>query len=61
MAGMSLQPIFGEAGIAGIQPMGSWTLQEKGKNLPVQAVTIRMPPTLPISSPNMKPGALIYV
>jgi len=57
---MSLQLIFGEPGIAGIQLTGSQTLQEKGMNLPVQAAMIRMPPTLPISSQNMTPGALIY-
>jgi len=60
-AGISLHLIFGGLGIAGIQPTGFQTLQERGMNLPVQAAMIRTHLTPPCSSQNMAPGALVYV
>jgi hypothetical protein len=58
---MSLHLIFGEPGIAGIQPMGFQTLQEKGMNLPVQAAMIPMHLTSPCSFQSMAPEILNYV
>jgi len=58
-AGISLHLISGEPGIAGTQPTGFQTLQERGMNLPVLAAMIRTHLTPPCSSQNMAPGALI--